>query len=467
MKRGRPRHNDVLTPREWQVLTLLQEGLTNEQIAGRLGISRNTTKFHVAEILGKLGVPDREAAARWQPGAATRRSLRGFGGILPAKLLFPAVASKPGLAVLSAAIIVSFVAVAGLSMSGLSRVDFAGVLSPSAGSADQNAMPAAQPQVQITDVRSSSFHTTIEFDVYLAQRLGSDESASVAAPGLRFAAGEPVAGVAVSQNLLPNGVGLRVTAEFPTPLQGEAFTLLIDELAVVPHDGDGRVIARELSAPGRVSGPATAQFIASASGARIDTGYGWSYVVDTIEFDAATVRVTYHVEGATESLVALPLLAEDGVIAVPFPEDGVSGSVLVSRAGAEQLRLVFGAAGRPVDQSVSFRLARDEMGAWQALAPASVPEVTAIQVTEEGYLSLRLDAEVAFTGRGSPGNHACLTDDRGNAYALYHGSGAFPPRYSQWDFTGPVAADAQELLFELPGHLAIEHGAWELLLDLE
>jgi len=50
-KRGRPPHPDILTPREWQVLFLIREGLTNEQIAGRLDISLATAKYHVSEIL--------------------------------------------------------------------------------------------------------------------------------------------------------------------------------------------------------------------------------------------------------------------------------------------------------------------------------------------------------------------------------------------------------------------------------
>lgn len=68
-KRGRPRHPDLLTPREWEVLALLRDGLSNEEIAERLGISLSGAKYHVSEILGKLGVSSREEAARWQPGA--------------------------------------------------------------------------------------------------------------------------------------------------------------------------------------------------------------------------------------------------------------------------------------------------------------------------------------------------------------------------------------------------------------
>jgi DNA-binding CsgD family transcriptional regulator len=79
MSRGRPRYEDILTPREWEVLGLLREGLTNEQIAHRLAISANTAKFHVAEILSKLGVSSRDEAARWQ--RETERSR--FGVLAP------------------------------------------------------------------------------------------------------------------------------------------------------------------------------------------------------------------------------------------------------------------------------------------------------------------------------------------------------------------------------------------------
>ena len=65
-RRGRPPYPDVLTPRQWEVLALLREGLSNEQIALRLGISVDGVKFHVSEILGKLGVTSRNEAAQWE-----------------------------------------------------------------------------------------------------------------------------------------------------------------------------------------------------------------------------------------------------------------------------------------------------------------------------------------------------------------------------------------------------------------
>ncbi len=65
-RRGRPPYPDVLTPRQWEVLALLREGLSNGQIALRLGISVDGVKFHVSEILSKLGVTSRNEAAQWE-----------------------------------------------------------------------------------------------------------------------------------------------------------------------------------------------------------------------------------------------------------------------------------------------------------------------------------------------------------------------------------------------------------------
>jgi DNA-binding CsgD family transcriptional regulator len=68
-KRGRPAHPGVLTAREEEVLELIREACSNGEIAERLGISVETVKQHVSEILSKLGVATREEAAAWAPEA--------------------------------------------------------------------------------------------------------------------------------------------------------------------------------------------------------------------------------------------------------------------------------------------------------------------------------------------------------------------------------------------------------------
>jgi Tol biopolymer transport system component/DNA-binding CsgD family transcriptional regulator len=56
-----------LTRRQEEVLELLRRNYTNEQIAQRLGISLDGAKWHVSEIIGRLGVADRYEAAGWRP----------------------------------------------------------------------------------------------------------------------------------------------------------------------------------------------------------------------------------------------------------------------------------------------------------------------------------------------------------------------------------------------------------------
>jgi len=53
---------DALTAREQELLASLSEGRTNMQIAGDLGISLNTVKFHLKNLYSKLNVKNRSQA---------------------------------------------------------------------------------------------------------------------------------------------------------------------------------------------------------------------------------------------------------------------------------------------------------------------------------------------------------------------------------------------------------------------
>lgn len=60
-RRGRPPHDDILTPAEWAIADAVRHGMSNAQIAARRGISRDAVKFHLGNIVGKLGLADRAA----------------------------------------------------------------------------------------------------------------------------------------------------------------------------------------------------------------------------------------------------------------------------------------------------------------------------------------------------------------------------------------------------------------------
>jgi two-component system nitrate/nitrite response regulator NarP len=53
---------DVLTTRERELLAALADGWTNLQIAARIGISRNTVKYHLKNLYDKLSVNNRAMA---------------------------------------------------------------------------------------------------------------------------------------------------------------------------------------------------------------------------------------------------------------------------------------------------------------------------------------------------------------------------------------------------------------------
>ena len=67
------RGGGLLTPRELAVLRLVAAGQSNNQIAGSLGITERTVKFHVTAVFNKLGADNRAQAV----------ALAGRRGLLP------------------------------------------------------------------------------------------------------------------------------------------------------------------------------------------------------------------------------------------------------------------------------------------------------------------------------------------------------------------------------------------------
>jgi DNA-binding CsgD family transcriptional regulator len=69
--------SDELTPREREILDLAQGGLTNDDIAAQLGITRNAVRYHLKELHSKLETGgSREGLRLW-------RRLRAFLPAIP------------------------------------------------------------------------------------------------------------------------------------------------------------------------------------------------------------------------------------------------------------------------------------------------------------------------------------------------------------------------------------------------
>ncbi|HEX5479986.1 MAG TPA: LuxR C-terminal-related transcriptional regulator, partial [Dehalococcoidia bacterium] len=139
---GRPRHPDILTPRQWEVLELLRQGLTNEEIAQRLGITHDSAKFQVSEILGKLGVANRYEAASWRPEPESGR--RRTWALAPVavlhKLKWNALATAG-----AAAVTIGALAAVGLLIWGVGKTSTGG-----AGADAQAVVATATPGTETT-----------------------------------------------------------------------------------------------------------------------------------------------------------------------------------------------------------------------------------------------------------------------------------------------------------------------------
>jgi two-component system nitrate/nitrite response regulator NarP len=66
----------VLTTRERELLAALADGWSNLQIASRIGISRNTVKYHLKNLYDKLNVNNRAMAVALYMQRQSQRDAR-------------------------------------------------------------------------------------------------------------------------------------------------------------------------------------------------------------------------------------------------------------------------------------------------------------------------------------------------------------------------------------------------------
>ncbi len=187
---------EILTPREWEVLALLREGLSNPGIADRLGISLDGAKYHVGEIISKLGVSSRYEAAQWQPDSESKPKIGLFSTLRwHARSVAVPLAATP--------ILVAVVAVALLTW-GVLRADNASrpwslvYLSPQPPKATPTA-PSQQPQLTMPAGQIAA--TTVVSDK-VAWAVGSGGVFRTADGGrswsLAYVSPEPLFGIAAA-----------------------------------------------------------------------------------------------------------------------------------------------------------------------------------------------------------------------------------------------------------------------------
>jgi DNA-binding CsgD family transcriptional regulator len=120
------------TPRQREVLALLVRGRTNGQIADELRITLNGAKWHVSEVITKLGVESREEAAEyWRARNAVRHRIgRTLHALIPAAAWLKVAAAGSMVAIAGATGVVVLVA---LQQAGTGDASVAPASTPSAG----------------------------------------------------------------------------------------------------------------------------------------------------------------------------------------------------------------------------------------------------------------------------------------------------------------------------------------------
>ena len=73
---------DGLTTREAEVLVLIAEGLTNQEIARRLHVSTATVKTHINNLFAKTGLKDRAQAVRYAYREGACAATRGVSHLM-------------------------------------------------------------------------------------------------------------------------------------------------------------------------------------------------------------------------------------------------------------------------------------------------------------------------------------------------------------------------------------------------
>ncbi len=239
---SRPSHYNTryrldLTPRQRQVLDMIERGSTNFEIAQALGLSLEGAKYHVSEILGKLDVASREEAASYwrhynRPAARLERVLRGLMLMSPlrAGAIAAAVGGAAGLAIIVAVI---------------------------AGSGGDGGAGAA-PDATATPATSTAGAGT-----------ATQTRATVVPTSSSVAGGATPGGTPAPTAVCLQATDYREDGAIPVQAAVTGDSTAVSDIRFAPHEGCERVV---IDLDGAVSGPIEAEVIRAQGVVRIHLG---------------------------------------------------------------------------------------------------------------------------------------------------------------------------------------------------
>ncbi|MEX0781533.1 MAG: helix-turn-helix transcriptional regulator [Dehalococcoidia bacterium] len=395
-RRGRPPYPDILTPSEWQVLEGVRAGRTNQEIASQLGVTFHTVKFHISNMLSKLHLEDRQQLARWRPRRDSESAPAPGHALVSWAALKLVVAGAGGVALL-AGVTFAVLAIRGDDSEPVSAAlptsTPRATATPTAPPAAANTCPAAPaplaarapalvPPTPTAGVearvlgRGHAF-ARLQFQVKLTDAAPAGSRAR--AEGLSVTAYTPNGPLAVA--VRPGGLssggaeGLVFLTLDTDPLPEDTLTVMIDAPAF------GFLELRTGCLEGRTSGPFTGvapidpgeplpEDLSGRAPDRIDSGFGWAYVIDGLDRDGPTsMWVTYHAEGNVDGLVPDSPTGQVPLNYLPFFGSQPRTARVLIPQGATSATVTFGGARRLADRSQPHEDAPLESGDWTITIP--------------------------------------------------------------------------------------------------
>jgi DNA-binding CsgD family transcriptional regulator len=382
-RRGRPPHPDILTPAEWQVLDGVRAGRTNQEIASDLGVTFHTVKYHVSNMLGKLQLEDRQALAGWRPGPVVRAPQRRWRALVPfATLKVAAAATAATLAI---------VAIGGISVLAIrSLADGEGSLAAEPSVASQVepdtaeptpeqsviTLPLASPGVTAKILDRGRMFTRFSMTALLADPLpegivpsaGGDLTISAITPAGARILTERQRNYQKSDD--PTAWTVNIDAD-PLPPDTVAVEIRVEKITlIVPGTQEPPTIIGPWIGVALLSeAPPPAIDLSDRVPSRIDTGFGWAFVIDGVERLGDTLAITYHAEGKDLHTLAPEIGHPPSERLLPFPGLIPETVHVAIPAGESSLTIRFAGVRRMDNPSARYETAPGESGDWSITIP--------------------------------------------------------------------------------------------------